>query len=388
MSGIAVFCSLSFYILLVAAQSPLQPFSATFVRVVNNTTFTGQIYAAPNSYRLQTNGSQNEKESIAILLLNQNAVHLLQTDTKTEIEMPYVDDLGISGEEFIGYLGAAEINRELIGSSKFGQYNCDKFRVQVEYKGHKYTQIEYAAKDLKGFVVRRAGENGEWSTEYSNVKLTVQNPSLFEVPSDYKVIEFSRDWRPISNKIAAMTPTSKVIAMARAAGLEVTGDAPELLPPGAPSNPTFYSLGVVDPKTRDEVLHISTNVDYVPQETLRPARVPNPVPGEPKITSVRRRDVGDKYLLEVSFILADVHDTEFDTIKVYGLRMVGNERSNDKEYPTIKGHWQPKDKVEFSVEVPKEYTDAAQGWNITFCVGTDAVCYPSTNILKLIVQNK
>lgn len=43
-----------------------------------------------------------------------------------------------------------------------------------------------AAKELDGFVVKRADEKGQWSTEYHNVRLSPQDPSLFEIPSGYQ----------------------------------------------------------------------------------------------------------------------------------------------------------------------------------------------------------
>jgi hypothetical protein len=90
--------------------------------------------------------------------------------------------------------------------------------------------------------------------------------------------------------------------------------------------------------------------------------------------------------MNVSFLVPDAPGHAFDTVTVYGMRIVGTERLNDKSYPTLHGNWNPNDTVEFSVELPKEFSDPAKGWNLTFCVGSSASCYPSSNLLKLATR--
>jgi len=46
----------------------------------------------------------------------------------------------------------------------------------VTYQGREYTNIEWAAKEVDGFVVKRANEKGQWSTEYHNVRLGPSGP--------------------------------------------------------------------------------------------------------------------------------------------------------------------------------------------------------------------
>jgi tetratricopeptide (TPR) repeat protein len=90
----------------------------------------------------------------------------------------------------------------------------------------------------------------------------------------------------------------------------------------------------------------------------------------------------------VSFVIPDVPDLKFDTITIYGMQIIGNQRSHDMAYPSVHGSWQPREHVEFSVRVLKEYADSSLGWNLTFCVGSAAGCYPSPNLLTLITQNE
>lgn len=112
----------------------------------------------------------------------------------------------------------------------------------------------------------------------------------------------------------------------------------------------------------------------------------SPAPTVVKIISVQQIDSGDQYLMRVSFMVPDVPNETFDTIRVYGMRVVGTQRSDDRDYPTLHGSWKPNAPAEFSVKMPKEFTDSAKGWNLTFCIGTTASCYPSSNLLKLVTQ--
>lgn len=104
--------------------------------------------------------------------------------------------------------------------------------------------------------------------------------------------------------------------------------------------------------------------------------------------TVRQSDAGNYYLLNVSFTVPEVPDSKFDTITIYGMQIIENERSHDMNYPSVHGSWQPNEHVEFYVRVLKEYADPSHGWNVTFCVGSATGCYPSPNLLSLVTQNQ
>lgn len=135
-------------------------------------------------------------------------------------------------------------------------------------------------------------------------------------------------------------------------------------------------------KVLNESSQLHINIDPPP-----PRSEPPSAPVTPKIVSVRQTDVGTQYLLDVSFLIPDVPDSDFETITVYGMRFVGTQRSDDKSYPTVHGHWKANDQVQFSVRVPKECADPSKGWNVTFCVGSATSCYPSPNLLTLVTPN-
>jgi hypothetical protein len=146
---------------------------------------------------------------------------------------------------------------------------------------------------------------------------------------------------------------------------------------------TFMLLGkdAGDWKVLSRLLQSSTIIDRFP-----PKPAATSVRAEPKVVSVKQTNEGNQSLIKVSFLVPDVQNYTFDTITVYGLRLIGTERSDDKNYLSLHGRWKPNDPVEFSVRVPKEFTDPSEGWNLTFCVGSTQGCYPSSNLLKLTGQ--
>jgi hypothetical protein len=107
---------------------------------------------------------------------------------------------------------------------------------------------------------------------------------------------------------------------------------------------------------------------------------------DPTILSVAQSEAGKSYDLKVAFIIPEVPNYTFDLITVYGARIVGDERSDNRDYLSLHGSWKPNDRVEFSVRVPKACTDPSTGWNLVFCVGSTASCVPSSNVLDFIAH--
>jgi hypothetical protein len=373
------------------AQSPLRPFSANETRTVNEKTTTRKIYVTDHAIRIETNGDENGQRSIAIVRLDLNQIDILSPARNTNIEMPYAGEAGAANAEFAFYLNGAEVQRESLGSDQVGQYRCEKSRVNVTYKGRVYVSIEWAGTEMKGFVIRRQGVDGEWSSELSNIQFGPQEASLFELPSGFITRKYSKNWTTVVQQMRVAHGTQKQIAIARAAGLAVSGDDPNLSDSGT-SNPTtdHYSFAAADPVTQAIVFESTTNVDFSPpsksQSPSNPSQESASNPFEPKILNVAKSESGNDYILKVTFLVPNDPKTTYDLITVDGTQFVGANRSHDHSYPSIRGHWQPKDQVTFAVQVPKEFTDASKGWDLTFCVGSDAGCYPSANLLTVISE--
>jgi hypothetical protein len=110
------------------------------------------------------------------------------------------------------------------------------------------------------------------------------------------------------------------------------------------------------------------------------------VPGPPitaTMVTLQKVDAGDNYIFHVSFVVPNAPSYTFNTVKIYGMQIVGNQRSNEVDYPSKTGNWRPGDHISFSQEVSKTRTDPSQGWDLTFCVGSPVSCYPSPNLLRL-----
>jgi hypothetical protein len=373
------------------AQSALRPFSANETHTVDKKTTTRKIYVTDHAVRIETNGNGNGQGSIAIVRLDLNQIDILSPARNTNIETPYAGEAGSANAEFASYLTGAEVQRESRGSDQVGQYRCEKSRVKVTYKGRVYVSIEWAAAEMNGFVVKRQGVDGEWSTELSNIQFGPQEASLFAVPSGFITRRYSKNWTTVVQQMTVAHGTNNQISIARAAGLVVSGDDPNVSGSGTPNPLTdHYFFQAADPVTQEIVFEAMTNVDFLPpSKSKSPSNPPQEsasYPFEPKVLNVEKNESGGDYVLKVTFVVPNDPNTSYDLITVYGTQFIGANRSHDHSYPSIRGHWQPKDQVTFAVQVPKEFTDPSKGWDLTFCVGSDASCYPSANLLTLISE--
>lgn len=179
LSWLALGCALCLSGQSTSGQSLFKPFSADQVHTVNKKTTTGKVQAIENAVRIE---SENKgKKSITITRFDRNVTWSVMPDQKMYMEIPFP---GIG--EMASTIKGATVKRDSLGSEQVGAYHCDKSRVETTYEGKVYVSIEWAAKELDGFVVKKSDEKGSWSTEYQNVQLGPQDPSLFEIPAGYQ----------------------------------------------------------------------------------------------------------------------------------------------------------------------------------------------------------
>lgn len=162
-----------------SAQAMFKPFSADQVHTARKKTTTGKVYAIENAMRSEA--EDKGKKSISIIRFDRKVMWVLMPDQKMYLEMPWGDPA-----EWAAATKGAQAQRESLGTEQVGDFHCDKSRVTATYQGITNTYIEWAAKELDGFVVKRQDEKGSWSTEYKNVKLGSPDPSLFEIPTGYQ----------------------------------------------------------------------------------------------------------------------------------------------------------------------------------------------------------
>jgi len=105
---------------------------------------------------------------------------------------------------------------------------------------------------------------------------------------------------------------------------------------------------------------------------------------------VTKTDEGDHVQLVITFTAPKAtqwNPAPFDLIKIYGSQHVGPASSRPKmlpasTYPYLHGNWNPGNRITITLNVPKEYSDPKDGWNLTLCIGTEnAGCIPSPNLL-------
>lgn len=108
-------------------------------------------------------------------------------------------------------------------------------------------------------------------------------------------------------------------------------------------------------------------------------------------TTVAKSDMGDHVHLVISFKAPKTlpnMPAPFDLIKIYGSQEIGSAGGRKltanlpaSTFPNFHGRWNPGDCITMSVDVPKQYSDPAQGWTLTFCIGVAKGCVPSPNLL-------
>lgn len=169
---------------ILVAQSPPRDFAADVVHTMGKRVTNEKVYSSAAAIRIEK--EEKGKRSISIMRLDRKALYVLMPEQKSYMDM---GGFGQGVTELASSMEGAKIERQSQGSEQVGTYHCDKYRVQTTYEGHVYTALEWDAKELSGFPVKQADEKGGWSKEYQNVKLGAQDPSLFEIPADYKKID-------------------------------------------------------------------------------------------------------------------------------------------------------------------------------------------------------
>lgn len=164
-----------------SAQSRLTSFSADQIHTIGSRSTTGKVYASDRGVRIETN--QRGRQSISIVRLDRKVMWVLFPAEKAYMEM---SDIGSAISELSAEAAGVKTDREPMGSEQLGAYHCDKYRVQIAYEGKVYTHIEWDARELHGFPVKKQSVDGNWSTEYQNIRPGPQDSSLFELPDGYR----------------------------------------------------------------------------------------------------------------------------------------------------------------------------------------------------------
>ena len=255
------------------AQQNLQPFTSDVTHTANGETHTGKIYSDGHSVRIELEGRLPAKNEISFVRLDSGLGQALVPFLLAYIEYPYGNS---SDAQFVRYLPDAKVQGRSLGSDIVDGQSCEKVSIIVSYRGDTYSSIECRSHKLNGLVVRSQDAEGQWSTEYRNVRLGTPSPSLFEIPKSYSRIAYSRDWRAVSTQMNFAEETSDEIAIAKRAGLRVL-EHTRLLPE---DNPSIADVQFSDPVTMNGIVDPMMDPE-IPRLPLLPAPSPrSPENGE------------------------------------------------------------------------------------------------------------
>jgi hypothetical protein len=171
----------------VSGQTPMRPFSADQIFKVGTKTLQGKVFATENAMRMEV--QNNGKQLIHIVRADRKVVWSLIPDRKMYMELPLPSPSELPTLPHVP--GVESVQHTNLGSEQVATYLCDKSRVLSTSNGRTSTFIEWAARDLNGFVVKREDDQGKWSIEYRNVQFKSQDQSLFEIPAGYQQLSLT-----------------------------------------------------------------------------------------------------------------------------------------------------------------------------------------------------
>ncbi|MBC2806975.1 hypothetical protein C3Y94_027985 [Rhizobium ruizarguesonis] len=151
---------------------------------------------------------------------------------------------------------------------------------------------------------------------------------------------------------------------------------------------SFIHLGLLqDPQGR--LAQCQTDLNTIPVlpsgSTYTPALDTLASVGMAPVVSAAAKD--DHYHYDVSFTVPPMTDllatNPINLITIYSYKIdKGGTRSDDKNYPPLKGYWKPGDRVNLPIDIPKPYVDDADHTTyVRFCVGSMAGCVAGPNVL-------
>jgi hypothetical protein len=237
------------------AQDKLHPFSADVTYEANGEKQTGKIYSDGHSVRVESPGHLPNQEDVTFVRLDSGLAQSLIPQMHSYSEYPYGAP---EDAQFIRYLPGAKVESKSLGTERLDRQNCDKVSVTVIYNDQAYSSTEWRSVKLNGFVVKSRAADGQWSAEYTNIRLGAQSASLFLVPERYARLTYSQDWTAALRQIKFAEELSDQIAIAKRAGLRIFRDELLSLPE---DNPSMAGVGFIDPIRSTSIVGPTIDVD-------------------------------------------------------------------------------------------------------------------------------
>jgi hypothetical protein len=160
------------------------------VTTMNGRVMQMKYYVSPGAVR--TEMAQNGNQMIMIMRIDCQVMWNIMPQQQMYMEMSIANLTrgrgGPGGQNVVNAMSMPDtkVDRQKIGSEQVGQYMCDKYHVTVTTKNGTYTSTMWAARQLNGFPVKFLDDKTGATTEFRDINLGAQDPSLFQPPSGYR----------------------------------------------------------------------------------------------------------------------------------------------------------------------------------------------------------
>ena len=174
--GIRAFCiALISVVLLSAPAASAADFSADMVSSSPQGSMTAKLYVSGQKSRMEMPGA------VTIGRIDKDVAWMLMPEQGMYVEQPLDVRTAMSTQEKMDQ----EIERTPEGKETVSGMSTTKYRVTFGTAGRRESVFQWID-DANHFPVKTAAIDGSWWSEFKNIKITPQDPALFEIPPGYK----------------------------------------------------------------------------------------------------------------------------------------------------------------------------------------------------------
>lgn len=165
--------------LFLTVKASAQEFSADVFSTIEGAAYEGKIFVTKDKVRMEIPGN------ITITRMDKQVVWMLMPNERMYMEQPFNPrNVAAATEDIPG-----EIERTFIGEEPVDGRMASKYRVVYETDGKSEAIFQWID-ESHGIPVKTAAEDGNWTTEYKNLKIDTQPDSLFEIPEGYNKFSY------------------------------------------------------------------------------------------------------------------------------------------------------------------------------------------------------
>lgn len=147
-------------------------------------THRGSLYYRDDMWRIEHNDPGSVE--VTIVRKDKGVMWLLLGRTKQFATIPFDESAGITLERSLTH----EIGRETIGTEILDGHPTTLFQITVQEGKQDVIYYQWWAEDLQ-LPLRIARKDGAWIVQFKNVKLRSLSPRFFDLPLNYRPIEYS-----------------------------------------------------------------------------------------------------------------------------------------------------------------------------------------------------